>query len=50
MPELPDNGLIHLSSRHTVLETLKRLEAIVQTKGLTIVARIDHSGVPPKWV
>jgi uncharacterized protein (DUF302 family) len=44
MPELPDNGLIHLSSRHTVLETLKRLEAIVQTKGLTIVARIDHSG------
>jgi uncharacterized protein (DUF302 family) len=44
MPELPDNGLIHLSSPHTVLETLTRLERIVQTKGLTILARIDHSG------
>lgn len=44
MPQLPDNGLIHLSSIHTVLETLARLETIVQAKGLTILARIDHSG------
>jgi uncharacterized protein (DUF302 family) len=44
MPELPDNGLIHLSSPYTVLETLARLEAIVERKGLTIAARIDHSG------
>jgi uncharacterized protein (DUF302 family) len=44
MPKLPDNGMIHLSSPHTVSETLARLEAIVQTKGLTIQARIDHSG------
>jgi uncharacterized protein (DUF302 family) len=44
MPQLPDNGLIHLSSRHTVMETLARLETIVRTKGLTIQARIDHSG------
>jgi uncharacterized protein (DUF302 family) len=36
--------MIHLSSPHTVLETLERLEAIVQAKGLTIVARVDHSG------
>ena len=41
---LPDNGLIHLSSPRTVLETLARLEAIVQSKGLAILARIDHSG------
>jgi uncharacterized protein (DUF302 family) len=27
-----------------VLETLERLETIVQAKGLTILARIDHSG------
>ena len=44
MPQLPDNGLIHLSSPHTVVETLARLETIVQVKGLTILARIDHSG------
>jgi uncharacterized protein (DUF302 family) len=36
--------MIHLSSPHTVLETLARLETIVQAKGLTILARIDHSG------
>jgi uncharacterized protein (DUF302 family) len=41
---MQDNGLIHLSSPHTVLETLARLETIVQAKGLTILARIDHSG------
>jgi len=42
--KLPDNGMIHLSSPHTVMETLARLETIVQAKGLTILARIDHSG------
>jgi uncharacterized protein (DUF302 family) len=41
---MQDNGLIHLSSPHAVLETLARLETIVQAKGLTILARIDHSG------
>ena len=44
MPKLPDNGMIHLSSPRTVPETLARLEAIVQAKGLAILARIDHSG------
>jgi uncharacterized protein (DUF302 family) len=44
MPQLPDNGLIHLSSPYTVLDTLARLETIIQAKGLAILARIDHSG------
>jgi uncharacterized protein (DUF302 family) len=44
MIQLPDNGLIHLSSPYTVSETLERLETIVQAKGLAILARIDHSG------
>ncbi len=44
MFELPDNGLVHLASPHTVLETLARLESIVQAKGIPILARIDHSG------
>jgi uncharacterized protein (DUF302 family) len=42
--KLLDNGMIHIGSPHTVLETLERLETIVQAKGLTILARIDHSG------
>lgn len=41
---MPNNGLIHLSSPRAVLETLARLEAIIQSKGLAILARIDHSG------
>jgi uncharacterized protein (DUF302 family) len=44
MTQLPVSGLIHLSSPHTVIETLARLETIVRAKGLTILARIDHSG------
>jgi uncharacterized protein (DUF302 family) len=44
MLKLSNNGLIHLSSPHTVSETLARLETIVQAKGLPILARIDHSG------
>jgi uncharacterized protein (DUF302 family) len=44
MPQLADNGIVHLSSPHTILETLARLEAVVQAKGISIVAMIDHSG------
>jgi uncharacterized protein (DUF302 family) len=44
MSTLPDNGMVHLSSPRSVPDTLARLETIVQTKGLTILARIDHSG------
>jgi uncharacterized protein (DUF302 family) len=44
MLNLPDNGMIHLRSPHTVPETFERLETIVQSKGLAILARIDHSG------
>ena len=44
MPDLPNDGLIHLSSPRSVPETLARLETIVMGKGLTILARIDHSG------
>ena len=44
MPGLPNNGMIHLESVHSVLETLARLETIIQGKGLTILVKIDHSG------
>ena len=43
-----NNGLIHTPSPHSVVETLERLEAILKAKGLTIFARVDHSGEAAK--
>jgi uncharacterized protein (DUF302 family) len=44
MSQLRDNGLVHLRSIHSVVDTVARLEAILHTKGLPILAQIDHSG------
>ena len=44
----PDNGMAHLSSPYSVTETLKRVEALLQEKGLTIFCRVDHSGEAEK--
>jgi uncharacterized protein (DUF302 family) len=38
------HGLVYLRSPSTVSETIARLERIVSSKGLTVLARIDHSG------
>jgi uncharacterized protein (DUF302 family) len=43
-----DNGMVHLSSPYSVLESLKRLDFILQSRGLTVFARIDHSGEAEK--
>src|ERR1700742_4970737 len=48
MSDMPDNGLVHLSSPHSVLETVTRLETIIREKGLTLFAQIDHSGEAAK--
>lgn len=48
MSSLPDNGMVHLRSQHSFSETLKRLESLLQAKGLAIFARIDHSGEAEK--
>ena len=48
MTLLPEDGLIHLSSPHSVSETIARLESILRAKNLTIFARIDHSGEAAK--
>jgi len=44
----PDNGLVHLSSPHSVAETLKRLESVLQSRSLAVFARVDHSGEAEK--
>jgi uncharacterized protein (DUF302 family) len=40
---LDDHGLIRIASPYSVPGTLQRLETLLQSKGLKIFARIDHS-------
>jgi uncharacterized protein (DUF302 family) len=47
MPEAK-NGLVHIASPRSVRETLQKLEGILQSKGLMIFARVDHSGEAAK--
>jgi uncharacterized protein (DUF302 family) len=44
MAETSDNGMVHQSSTYSVDETLERLNAVLQSLGIPILARIDHSG------
>ncbi len=37
-------GIVTLASAHSVAETLTRLQAAIQAKGLKLFAHIDHSG------
>ena len=43
-----DNGLVQVSSRYSVEETLERLEAAFADKALQVFAVIDHSGEAQK--
>ena len=46
MPD--DHGLIRIASRYSVTDTLQKLEPLLESKGLKIFARIDHSGEAAK--
>jgi uncharacterized protein (DUF302 family) len=48
MRSMRDNGMIHIRSPHSVLETVKRLESLLLAKNLTVFARVDHSGEAEK--
>ena len=48
MAATPNNGMQHLSSPYSVPETLKRIESLLQEKGLTVFCRVDHSGEAEK--
>jgi uncharacterized protein (DUF302 family) len=41
-------GLVQISSRYSVEETLQRLELAFATRGLQVFARMDHSGEAEK--
>jgi len=42
------NGLISLSSRHSVDETVQRLGRLLSEKGVALFALVDHSGAAAK--
>lgn len=39
-----DTGIIDKPSRHSVDETVARLESVLASRGLTLFAIVDHSG------
>jgi 5S rRNA maturation endonuclease (ribonuclease M5) len=43
-----DRGIIDTLSNHSVNETVERLKGILQAKGVTIFAIVDHSGEAAK--
>ena len=43
-----DNGIVNRSTVHSVDETVERLKAILQAKGVTLFALVDHSGEAAK--
>ncbi len=42
------SGIIRIPSSHSVDETVERLKAILQSRGVTIFSVIDHSGEAAK--
>jgi uncharacterized protein (DUF302 family) len=43
-----DNGMITKPSKYPVAETVTRIEDVLKAKGVTLFARIDHSGEAQK--
>ena len=43
-----NHGIVDLPSNHSVDETVERIQNILQTKGITLFALIDHSGEAEK--
>jgi len=48
MASTADNGIVQTPSNHSVDETVNRLKGILQAKGLTLFALVDHSGEAEK--
>jgi uncharacterized protein (DUF302 family) len=48
MAPVTDNGIVEKSSHHSVDETVEKLKGILQAKGVTLFALIDHSGEAEK--
>lgn len=43
-----DNGIVSVESHHSVNDTVDKLQAILQAKGVMLFALVDHSGEAEK--
>jgi uncharacterized protein (DUF302 family) len=48
MTPTKDKGIIDTPSNHSVDETVEKVKSILQTKGVTVFALVDHSGEAEK--
>jgi uncharacterized protein (DUF302 family) len=48
MPDSASNGIVTLKSHHSVDETVGKIEAFLESKGIRLFALIDHSGEAEK--
>ena len=48
MASVPGKGIVARPSKHSVEQTVERLKHILQSKGITLFAVIDHSGEAKK--
>jgi len=48
MSPIADNGMINKASNHSVGDTVEKLKGILQAKGVTLFALVDHSGEAEK--
>src|SRR3974390_2653770 len=48
MAQTKENGIVTISSRHSVAETVDKLKGILSAKGVTLFAVVDHSGEAAK--
>ena len=48
MSRATKRGIIHKPSNHSVEQTLEKLKNILQSKGVTLFALVDHSGEAAK--
>lgn len=44
----PANGIVEIPAQHSVDQTVEKLKAILQAKGVTLFALVDHSGEAEK--
>ena len=43
-----ENGILNLPSRHSVDQTVEKIQALLQAKGVALFALVDHSGEAAK--
>jgi uncharacterized protein (DUF302 family) len=48
MPSTTDNGIVTQPDNHSVDDTVEKLKEILQARGVTLFAVIDHSGEAAK--